>query len=92
MVGSAVTRPLLVQKVLLGCGIVSSLLYIVAILLGAMRWQGYNSISQSVSELITIDVPSAPLVVPLFFIYSLLIYTFGVGVWMSAGQKCTDFF
>jgi hypothetical protein len=75
------------QKVLLACGIVSSFLYIVATVLGALRWEGYSSTAQTVSELIAIDAPSAPVVIPMFVIYSLLIYAFGAGVWMSAGQK-----
>ena len=73
-------------KVLLLCGIISSLLYIAATILGALQWEGYSSFSQTVSELIAIDAPSAPLVVPLFVLYSLLIFAFGLGVWLSAGQ------
>lgn len=75
------------RKILLVCGITSSLLYIVATILGAARWEGYSSTSQSVSELIGINAPSAPIVVPLFLIYSILIYAFGAGIWISAGQK-----
>lgn len=76
-----------VRKVLLVCGIVSSLLYVAATILGAMRWDGYSTTSQSVSELIAVDAPSAPLVVPLFLAYSMLIFAFGLGVWESAGRK-----
>lgn len=76
-----------IQKVLLICGIVSSLLYVFATTIGAMQWPGYNTLDQSISELIGIDAPSAPITVPLFFIYSILIYAFGAGVWMTAGQK-----
>jgi hypothetical protein len=79
----------MIRKTLLVCGIASSLLYVVATILGALRWEGYSSITQSVSELIAVDAPSAPIVIPLFIIYCLLIYAFGVGVWMSAGQKRT---
>jgi hypothetical protein len=86
-VESTGNRYKLVRKVLLACGILSSLLYVAAIILGAMQWVGYSSTSQTVSELIAIDAPSAPLVVPLFLIYSILIFAFGLGVWLSAGQK-----
>ena len=75
------------KKILLICGILSSLHYVTATILGAMRWKGYSSISQTVSELIAIDAPSAPLVVPLFLIYSIMIFAFGLGVWRSSGQK-----
>lgn len=77
----------MVRKVLLVCGILSSLLYVATVVLAAMRWEGYSSTSQTVSELIAINAPTTPLVVPLFITYSLLVYAFGVGVWRSAGRK-----
>ncbi len=75
------------KKILLVCGIFSSLLYVTATILGAMRWKDYSSISQTVSELIAINAPSAPLVVPFFLTYSVLMFAFGLGVWRSSGQK-----
>ncbi|MDX2239990.1 MAG: DUF998 domain-containing protein [Leptolyngbyaceae cyanobacterium bins.302] len=77
----------MVRKLLLICGILSSLLYVATIVLAAMRWEGYSSISQTVSELIAIDAPTRPLVVPLFVTYALLVYAFGVGVWQLASRK-----
>jgi Protein of unknown function (DUF998) len=77
----------MVRKLLLICGILSSLLYIATVVLAAMRWEGYSSISQTVSELIAINAPTRPLVVPLFVTYALLVYAFGVGVWQSSGRK-----
>ena len=47
MVGSAVTPHLMVRKVLLACGILSSLLYVATVVLAAMRWEGYSSTSQT---------------------------------------------
>ncbi|MCE1252101.1 MAG: DUF998 domain-containing protein [Anaerolineae bacterium] len=84
---SAPEKTLLIQKGLLFCGIFSSILYVVANSIGAATWPGYSMADMSISELIGIDAPSAPVTVPLFFIYSLLVYAFGLGVWMSAGQK-----
>lgn len=77
----------MVRKVLLVCGIASSLLYVATDILAARRWEGYSSIAQTVSELIAIDAPTRPLVVPLFLTYSVLAIAFGVGVWQSAGRK-----
>jgi Protein of unknown function (DUF998) len=77
----------MVRKLLLVCGILSSLLYVATVVLAAMRWEGYSSTSQTVSELIAIDAPTRPLVVPLFVTYCLLVYAFGVGVWQSSGRK-----
>jgi hypothetical protein len=77
----------MIRRLLLSCGILSSLLYVVAIEIGAASWEGYSAASQTVSELIAIDAPSAQTVIPLFTVYSLLIFAFGLGVWMSAGNK-----
>jgi hypothetical protein len=76
-----------IRKPLLLCGILSSVLYIVATILGALRWKEYDSASQTVSELIALDAPSTELVVPLFLLYSLLVFAFGLGIWLSAGTK-----
>ena len=75
------------KKILLFCGILSSLLYVIATILGAMRWKEYSSISMTVSELFAINAPSAPLVIPLLLVYSILMFAFGLGVWRSSGQK-----
>ncbi len=75
------------KKLLLICGIISSLLYIGTDILAARMWEGYSAASQMVSEFIAINAPTRPLVVVLFLIYSLLIYAFGIGVWLSAGEK-----
>ena len=79
----------MVRKVLLVCGIVSSLLYVATTILGARRWRGYSSTSQTVSELSAIDAPSRPLVVPLFLTYGVLTILFGMGVRGSADRKRT---
>jgi hypothetical protein len=81
--------PSLLLYVLLACGILSSLLYIAATILGALRFEGYSSISQTVSELSAIGAPSRPLMIPLFLIYSVLVIVFGVGVWQSGGCQRT---
>jgi Protein of unknown function (DUF998) len=77
----------MVRKLLVICGIAASLLYVAVNILGAMRWVGYSSTSQTFSELFAIGAPMRALVVPPLVIYALLIYAFGVGVWMSARQK-----
>lgn len=76
-----------VRGVLLLCGILSSLLYVVTTVLAAMRWEGYSSISQTVSELFAIDAPSRSLVVPLFLTHNALLIAFAIGVWGSAGRR-----
>ena len=79
--GSTVMRHVMVHKILLTCGILSSLLYVAATILAAMVWEGYDSIVQPVSELGAIDAPSQPVMLLLGTIYDLLVIAFGIGVW-----------
>lgn len=72
---------------LLISGIASVVLYITATIIGAYAWPEYNSLSQSVSELIAIDAPSASIVTPLFLIYSLLVFAFGTGIFMLSEEN-----
>ena len=72
------------RKVLLGCGIISSVLYVFMNIIGAMHFEGYSSVSQTVSELSAIGAPSRALWVPLCILYSLLMAAFGWGVRQSA--------
>jgi Protein of unknown function (DUF998) len=71
--------------VLLACGIVASLLYISMIL--AIRYEGYNPISQVPSELTAIGAPTRALWAWLGWVYMALTLAFGWGVWKSAGTN-----
>ena len=75
------------RKILLVCGIVSSLLYVAMNVFVPMRWEGYSSASQTVSELSAIGASTRPLWVPLGIAYTLLVAVFGWGVWASARQN-----
>lgn len=77
----------LLTKVLLICGVLSSLLYIAMNIFVPMQWEGYSSASQTVSELSAIDAPTRSLWVPLGFVYALLTVAFGLGVWKSAAAN-----
>jgi CubicO group peptidase (beta-lactamase class C family)/hypothetical membrane protein len=69
-----------IRQVLLGCGILSSLLYVATDILGGLRYPGYSFTSQAISELMAIGAPSETLVDPLFITYGLLVLAFGVSV------------
>jgi hypothetical protein len=75
------------RKLLLTCGIMSSLLYVGANVIGARRWSSYSLSSQTVSELSAIDAPSRPVVIPLLTGHGALLIPFGLGVRESAGRK-----
>lgn len=75
------------RKILLTCGIVSSLLYVAMNIIGAMRWEGYSSSAQTISELSAVGAPTRPLWMVLGTIYTVLMTAFGWGVWRSARQS-----
>jgi hypothetical protein len=72
------------RKAWLLCGLVSTLLYAAMNVFMPMRWDGYSSAAQTISELSAIDSPTRPVWFPLGIVYTLLLAAFGVGVWRSA--------
>jgi hypothetical protein len=62
-----------IRKVFLVCGILSSLLYVAMNVFVPMRLEGYNSASQTISELSAIGVPTRPLWIPLGIAYTVLL-------------------
>jgi len=87
MVDTTMTGHSMLQKVLLGCGIVSSLFYTGMDVIGGTRWQEYSWFSQEFSQLSAIGAPSRTLHLVLNPIYSLLVIAFGLAIWWAAGQK-----
>lgn len=77
----------MMRRTLLVCGILSSLLYVAMNVFVPMLYEGYSSVSQTVSELSAIGAPTRPLWVLLGTVYTLLVAAFGWGVWMSAGRN-----
>jgi Protein of unknown function (DUF998) len=78
----------MVRKILLGCGIVSSVLYVVSDVIGSLRYPGYRYADQEFSELTAQGSPVRPLMIALNEIpYTLLVSAFAVGVWTSARPK-----
>jgi CubicO group peptidase (beta-lactamase class C family) len=74
-------------RVLLVCGILAALLYVAMLLVVPMRWEGYSSASQTVSELSAIGAPTRRLWVALGLVYTALIAAFGWGVWLAAREN-----
>ena len=72
------------QRRLLLCGILSSVLYVVMNVVGALLYAGYSSTTQTVSELSAIGAPTRPIWVALGVVYTLLVLAFAWGVRQSA--------
>jgi hypothetical protein len=75
------------ERLLLACGIVSSLFYAGIDVIGGTRWQGYSWIAHEFSRLSAIGAPSRPLHLVLSPVYTVLVVAFGLGVWWSAGRR-----
>ena len=74
------------RRLLLVCGIASSVVYITADVLGALRYPGYSYVDQTISELSAIGAPSRPLMLALFGLYPVLMMMFALGVWLSSNR------
>ena len=78
----------MVRKILLGCGIASSVLYVASDILISWWDPNYSYRDQSFSELLAPGSPTRPLVLVLNAIpYGVLVTAFGVGVWASASRR-----
>jgi hypothetical protein len=76
-----------VRKILLTCGVISSLFYVVINIFVPLRYPGYSLTSHTVSELSAIGTPTRTLWVLLGTVYTILVAAFGLGVWESAGRN-----
>jgi hypothetical protein len=78
----------MVRKILLGCGIVSSVWYVITDIIGTLRYPGYRYTEQQFSELLAVGSSVRPLMIALNeFPYNLLVLAFAAGVWETAGPK-----
>src|SRR4051812_38817439 len=73
-------RVRLFTRLLLSCGILSSVWYVVINIITPLYYAGYSVASQTVSELSAIGAPSRSLWVLLCIFYSPLVIAFGWGV------------
>ena len=79
---------MVVRKILLGCGIVSSVLYVATDILATLRYKGYSYSDYTFSELLAEGAPTRSLMVALNGIpYPLLVSAFAVGVGTLPGRQ-----
>lgn len=77
----------MIQRFLLACGIIASLLYIAMNIFIPMQWEAYHPASQTVSELSAIDAPTRAVWFPLGLLYAILGAAFGLGVLDAAANN-----
>lgn len=75
------------RRILLICGILSSLLYISRDLAALLSYPRYDFANQVISELSAIGVPSRGMDIAIGRAYGALIVLFGAGIWLSAGER-----
>ncbi len=78
---------ILMRKAMLTCGIVSSLWYLAINIFVPIWYEGYSTVSLTVSELSAIDAPTRILWVLLVMPYPLIFAVFGWGVLNSAKEN-----
>jgi hypothetical protein len=86
-VSTAKPEQLMGRKLLFICGILSSLVYVAANVVGALRWKGYDVLSQTISELSALGAPSRSAWVPLGIAYGVLLIAFGAGIDVYACER-----
>ena len=75
------------RKLLLLCGVLTALLYVGMNAFVPLRWPGFSSFSQTISELSAIDAPTRTLWVALGTAYAMLLMAFGYGVWLCVRRS-----
>ena len=75
------------KRVLLLCGILSSLLYIGTDITASCLYEGYSYTSQQVSELSAIGAPTRQLWITMSFIWAPLVIAFGIGIVQLTNPK-----
>lgn len=75
------------QRLLLACGVLSSLVYVAANVVCGLLWTGYSFADQVISELSAIDAPSQAAWLPFGIAYGVLLVAFMIGVWRGAAGR-----
>ena len=76
-----------VLKVLLACGVASSLVYAATDILAALRWEGYDWTARMVSDLLAVSAPTRSFILVPMLVYNLLIIGFGIGGWLRGWNR-----
>ena len=74
-------------KVLLACGVASSLVYAATDVLASSRYEGYEWTARMVSDLLAVSAPTRSFIVVPMLVYNLLIIAFGTGVWLRGRSR-----
>jgi hypothetical protein len=76
-------------RLLLFCGLFSSLFYVATDLLASWWYPGYSAADQNYSELLATGAPTRPFLLIVAVFYNLLVAAFGSGIWRAASPRRT---
>jgi hypothetical membrane protein len=68
------------NKILMLCGILAPILYVLTVVLGGVLRPDYSHLSQAVSDLIASEAPNKSLLDSLFALYNILAIAFAIGL------------
>lgn len=74
------------QRALLLCGLLSSIVYVITDVIGALSYPDYDYAAQAISEMTAIGAPTANLLAPFYWTFSILFLAFAIGVWLFGRQ------
>ena len=76
------------RKLLLGAGVLSSVLYVASDVVAWLRYSGYSPVDQNFSELLATGAPTRRLMLGINLVpYNALVTALGVGVWSTPDHK-----
>ena len=75
------------QRALLTCGVLSSLVYAVTDVVGALSYPRYGYAAQAISEMSAIGAPTAKFLAPFYATFSALFLAFAAGVWREGSSR-----
>ncbi|MBP1762615.1 MAG: hypothetical protein H6Q64_2157 [Firmicutes bacterium] len=82
------------RRILLVCGIFSSLLWVGGDILAAIFYDGYSYTNQAISELTAIGAPTRSFLFGVIAFCQVLVIAFGLGIWLvdssTAAQRITS--
>jgi hypothetical protein len=74
-------------QALLACGAMSSIIYVVSDVVGALSYPNYNYAAQAISEMSAIGAPTTELLAPDYRVFSILFVAFAAGTWLAGPRQ-----
>lgn len=77
------SKKFLPRKILLYCGLLSSILYVTTDLIASYQYPGYSIADQNYSELLATGAPTRNFLLVVSVFYNLLVAAFAIGIWTA---------